>query len=40
MLAKAISGGLEGVGGFLVDVEACISNGMIGFDIVGLPVWL
>ena len=37
MLAKTISGGLEGVNGFLVDVEACINNGMIGFDIVGLP---
>lgn len=37
MLAKAVSGGLEGVNGFLVDVEACISNGLIGFDVVGLP---
>lgn len=37
MLAKVIGGGLEGVNGFLVDVEACIANGMIGFDIVGLP---
>ena len=37
MLARALSGGLEGVGGFLVEVEACISNGLIGFDIVGLP---
>ena len=37
MLARTVSGGLEGVNGFLVDVEACINNGMIGFDIVGLP---
>ena len=37
MLARTISGGLEGVNGFLVDVEACINNGMIGFDVVGLP---
>ncbi|HNW85897.1 MAG TPA: YifB family Mg chelatase-like AAA ATPase [Candidatus Limiplasma sp.] len=37
MLARTLSGGLEGIKGFLVDVEACISNGMIGFDIVGLP---
>ncbi len=37
MLAKVVSGGLEGVNGFLVEVEACISNGLIGFDIVGLP---
>ena len=37
MLAKALSGGLDGVNGILVEVEACIANGMIGFDIVGLP---
>ncbi|MEA4927050.1 MAG: YifB family Mg chelatase-like AAA ATPase [Candidatus Limiplasma sp.] len=37
MLARALSGGLEGVGGFLVEVEACLSNGLVGFDIVGLP---
>lgn len=37
MLARTISGGLEGVNGFLVDVEACLSNGLIGFDVVGLP---
>lgn len=37
MLARVISSGLEGVNGFLVDVEACIQNGMIGFDVVGLP---
>ena len=37
MLARTISCGLEGVGGFMVDVEASLTNGMIGFDIVGLP---
>ncbi len=37
MLAKTVSCGIEGVSGFLVEVEACLSNGMIGFDIVGLP---
>ena len=37
MLARTISGGLEGVNGFLVDVEAFLGKGMIGFDIVGLP---
>ena len=37
MLAKTLSCGLEGVNGFPVDVEACLSNGMIGFEIVGLP---
>ena len=37
MLARTVSGGLEGVNGFLVDVEACIANGLVGFDIVGLP---
>ena len=37
MLARTVSGGLEGVSGFLVDVEAFLGKGMIGFDIVGLP---
>ena len=37
MLARTVSGGLEGVNGFLVDVEAFLGKGMIGFDIVGLP---
>ena len=37
MLARTISGGLDGVNGFLVDVEAFLGKGMIGFDIVGLP---
>ena len=37
MLARTVAGGLEGVNGFLVDVEAFLGKGMIGFDIVGLP---
>ena len=37
MLARTVSGGLDGVKGFLVDVEAFLGKGMIGFDIVGLP---
>ncbi len=37
MLAKTISCGLDGVNGYLVEVEAFISGGMIGFEIVGLP---
>ena len=37
MLAKVLSGGLDGVSGFLVEVEANIAGGLIGFDIVGLP---
>jgi len=37
MLAKTYACGLNGVHGFLVEVEAFISNGMINFDIVGLP---
>lgn len=37
MLARTVSGGLDGVNGFLVDVEAFLGKGMIGFDIVGLP---
>lgn len=37
MLAKVFSGGLDGVNGFLVEVEANIAGGLIGFDIVGLP---
>ncbi|MCE5342573.1 MAG: YifB family Mg chelatase-like AAA ATPase [Eubacteriales bacterium] len=36
-MAKTISGGLDGVNGFPVEVEACISNGLVGFDVVGLP---
>ncbi|NLO86890.1 MAG: YifB family Mg chelatase-like AAA ATPase [Clostridiales bacterium] len=37
MLAKTISCGLDGVNGYPVEVEAFISNGMISFEIVGLP---
>ena len=37
MLAKTLSCGLSGVYGYPVEVEAFISNGMIGFEIVGLP---
>lgn len=37
MLAKTISCGLNGVNGFMVEVEAFINSGMISFEIVGLP---
>ena len=37
MLAHTLSCGLEGVHGFVVDVEAFLSNGLPGFDLVGLP---
>ena len=37
MLAHTISCGLEGVKGFPVEVEAFLSNGLPGFDLVGLP---
>lgn len=37
MLAKTYACGLNGVHGFLVEVESFISNGMVNFDIVGLP---
>ncbi len=37
MLAKAYACGLQGVNGFLVEVEAFISSGMVSFEIVGLP---
>lgn len=37
VLAKTLSCGLTGVSGYPVEVEAFISNGMIGFEIVGLP---
>ena len=37
MLAKSITCGLDGVRGYPVEVEAYISNGLVGFDIVGLP---
>lgn len=38
MLAKTYACGLTGVNGYLVEVEAFVSNsGMVAFDIVGLP---
>ena len=37
MLARALSCGLDGVNGFLVEVEAFLSGGMTNFEIVGLP---
>ena len=37
MLAKAYACGLNGVNGFLVEVEAFISSGLVSFEIVGLP---
>ena len=37
MLSKIISGAAEGINGYLVSVEADISNGFPGFEIVGLP---
>lgn len=37
MLAKVISGALNGVEGYKVEVEVDVSQGLPGFDIVGLP---
>ena len=37
MLAKTYACGLNGVNGFLVEVEAFISGGMVNFEVVGLP---
>ena len=37
MFAKIKSMGLLGVDGFMVDVEADLSQGLPGFDVVGLP---
>lgn len=37
MLAKTYACGLNGVNGFLVEVEAFIASGMVSFEIVGLP---
>lgn len=36
-LAKIKSAGLNGIDGYIVDVQADIVNGMPGFEIVGLP---
>ena len=37
MFSKLLSTALCGIDGFTVNVETDISNGMPGFDIVGLP---
>ena len=37
MLAKAYACGMNGVNGFLVEVEAFVSSGLVSFEIVGLP---
>ena len=37
MLSHIRSLGFQGVGGYAVDVECYVSNGMPGFEIVGLP---
>ncbi len=37
MIAKVKSAGLEGLSGFVVEVEADVSGGLPAFDIVGLP---
>lgn len=37
MIAKIISGSLNGIDGYIVDVEVDVSQGLPSFDIVGLP---
>ena len=37
MLSRIKSHGLNGIGGFAVQVETDIANGLPGFEIVGLP---
>ena len=37
MVANVRSLGLQGIGGYEVDVECFLSNGLPGFDVVGLP---
>lgn len=37
MFARLKSMGLLGVDGFMIDVEADLSQGLPGFDVVGLP---
>lgn len=37
MIAKILSGAIIGVEGYIVEVEADLSSGLPGFDIVGLP---
>ncbi|MCL2415991.1 MAG: YifB family Mg chelatase-like AAA ATPase [Defluviitaleaceae bacterium] len=37
MVAKILSGALQGISGILIEVEVDITNGIPAFDIVGLP---
>lgn len=37
MFSSINSFGVSGIGGYGVEVEVYISNGLPGFDIVGLP---
>lgn len=37
MFARLMSMGLRGIDGFMVEVEADLSQGLPGFDVVGLP---
>ena len=37
MISKIKSCGLYGIDGYIVDVEADVSNGLPAFDVVGLP---
>ena len=37
MLSRIKSHGLNAIGGFAVQVETDIANGLPGFEIVGLP---
>ena len=37
MVSKVRSLGLQGIGGYEVEVECFLSNGLPGFDVVGLP---
>ena len=37
MISKIRSLGVKGIGGYEVSVECYISNGLPGFDVVGLP---
>ena len=37
MFSRIKSMGVSGVGGYMVAVEVYISNGLPGFEIVGLP---
>ena len=37
MVSRVRSLGLQGIGGYEVSVECFLSNGLPGFDVVGLP---